>query len=75
MVLRRHSLWYSCTAPYGLPNMSIPVQEILHITPEKLPGYEEKLKTFYLEHIHTDEEIRYMLDGSGAPQVVRCVMG
>jgi 1,2-dihydroxy-3-keto-5-methylthiopentene dioxygenase len=30
-----------------------------------LPGYDEKVKSFFEEHIHDAEEIRYILDGSG----------
>ena len=39
--------------------------DLVHIAPEKLPDYEKKLRIFFTEHLHTDEEIRFCLDGSG----------
>ncbi|KAL2923140.1 1 2-dihydroxy-3-keto-5-methylthiopentene dioxygenase 1 [Bienertia sinuspersici] len=41
------------------------IQDLLDLCPEKVENYEQKLKNFYTEHIHADEEIRYCLEGSG----------
>ncbi|WOL10882.1 hypothetical protein Cni_G19641 [Canna indica] len=40
------------------------IQDILELCPGKDVNYEEKLKNFYREYIHADEEIRYCLEGS-----------
>ena len=37
----------------------------LTVSPDRLPNYEEKLRVFFEEHIHEDEEIRFILSGSG----------
>ncbi|XP_073134590.1 acireductone dioxygenase 1 isoform X2 [Henckelia pumila] len=39
--------------------------DLLDLCPEKVENYDQKLKNFYTEHIHADEEIRYCLEGSG----------
>ena len=39
--------------------------DVITVAPDKLQDYENKIKSFFKEHIHYDEEIRYCLDGSG----------
>lgn len=39
--------------------------DIITIHKDLLPNYEEKIKHFYEEHLHLDDEIRYIIDGSG----------
>lgn len=81
----------ACAETLALPPMQLQAphtaiaslpQDTINVSPATLPEYDEKIKTFFEEHIHTDEEIRFVLEGSGAAagggsldMMVACIMG
>jgi 1,2-dihydroxy-3-keto-5-methylthiopentene dioxygenase len=40
-------------------------EDAVTVSPAAMDGYEDKLRAFYQEHIHSDEEIRYVVNGAG----------
>jgi 1,2-dihydroxy-3-keto-5-methylthiopentene dioxygenase len=40
------------------------LKDLIERCPDKLENYEEKVKNFFPEHMHADEEICYCLEGS-----------
>jgi 1,2-dihydroxy-3-keto-5-methylthiopentene dioxygenase len=45
--------------------MGVTYQDDIIISPDTFPNYQDKLKIFFAEHLHADDEIRLILEGSG----------
>ncbi|XP_059145183.1 acireductone dioxygenase-like [Physella acuta] len=46
-------------------NRGYSYEDVCEISKETLPDYDNRLLAFFTEHIHSDEEIRFVVKGSG----------
>ena len=53
-------------------NRGYSYSDIVNVTPEKLPDFDNKIKAFFREHIHYDEEIRYCVEGNNSDYLIEC---
>lgn len=63
-------LYYDCPSIHSVNAIAVERsykhRDEIVVSPEKMGAvYEEKVKMFFSEHLHEDEEIRYILDGEG----------
>ena len=62
-------LHYTVNAPEDVDRIaserSYKNRDEICVSPATLPNYEEKVKSFFHEHLHEDEEIRYIIEGGG----------
>lgn len=63
-------LYYRCPSIHEVDTIaserSYKNRDEITVSPEKMgAAYENKVKAFFDEHLHEDEEIRYVLDGEG----------
>ncbi|ORY69492.1 putative 3-oxoacyl-reductase [Pseudomassariella vexata] len=63
-------LYYRCPELDGVNQLAeqrgYKNRDVITVSPEKMGDvYEEKVKSFFHEHLHEDEEIRYIRDGQG----------
>lgn len=54
-----------CKVDHLAKELGFPFRDEVRISPELLPDYDNKVKIFFKEHLHEDNEIRLIVAGSG----------